>query len=584
MKIQYTGEQTAIHQSKVKVLVVRAYAGTGKTSSFIGYANAYPKVRMLYLAFSAAVRDEAKGKFPSNVRCSTGHGLAYSKYGTAYAHKLNNPKPYHLLKPLDLDPKSADTVIKTVNNFLQSGDMEILGRHAAFAAEGNQEKTNNIVRYARKAWELMQDVTNTDVPMPHDGYLKLFQLKGGIIREEVILLDEAQDTNGVLLAIVMASPGRKIFVGDTFQQIFSFRGAVNAMDMIDFEEELFLTASFRFGAGIARLANSIIGQYNALPKQLQGLGKHTTKYDVNIYAPHTRIARTNATLFDEAVFALRSNRPFGFVGGAKGAKLDNVLDAYYLYASQHSAIKDQMLASFMSFNDMRVYADATDDKELKSLIKVVEEYTSEIPSLVKKIQERALDDLSAADIILTTAHKSKGLEWDSVYLCDDFTDMLERIEDGKSIKPEKEEVNLLYVAVTRAHQCISLPEPLTKFLEEIRFYDAIPTKRGSIPGVRSQSAEEEIDAEIVRRVNESKPTILNSLMSFVMQPAETPVVHNHSEEKRKEMNAMAKSLIDSSESVRSIVLSSSMSAERIKAVLDYINQSEHLLKKAVTPN
>lgn len=579
MDIQYTGEQTAIHVSVANVLRVVAYAGTGKTSSFIGYAKAHPETRMLYLAFSAAVRDEAKTKFPPNVRCSTGHGLAYSKYGIMYAHKLNNPKPYHLLQPLDLDPKSADTVIRTVNNFLQSGDKEILGRHAAFAAEGNQEKTNNIVRFARKAWELMQDVKNTEVPMPHDGYLKLFQLAGGIIHEKVILLDEAQDTNGVLLAIVMASPGRKIFVGDNFQQIFSFRGAVNAMDMIEAEETLFLTASFRFGAGIAKLANSIIGQYNVLPKQLQGLGKHETRFDVDVYGPHTRIARTNATLFDEAVSALKSKRPFGFVGGAKGgAKVDSVLDAYHLYAGKRSLIKDQMLGSFNSFTDMRVYAEATDDKELKSLIKVVEEYTSEIPSLVTNIQERALNDLNDADIILTTAHKSKGLEWDNVYLCEDFTDMLESIEDGKSIKPEKEEVNLLYVAVTRAQRCISLPESLTKFLEEIRFYDAISSKRGRIP--RERSLEEmEMDAEIVRKVNEAKPSFISNIVNSVILSAPGALP----EDSRKEMNAMAKNLIDASEPVRSIVLSSTLHADHIKTLLDYINHTEHLLKKAITP-
>ena len=54
-----------------------------------------------------------------------------------------------------------------------------------------------------------------------------------------------------------------------------------------------------------------------------------------------------------------------------------------------------------------------------------------------------------ARITLTTAHKSKGLQWDNVLLMGDFLDL---IEDNQIIDPsglDLDEFNLIYVAMTR---------------------------------------------------------------------------------------------------------------------------------------
>ncbi len=66
-------------------------------------------------------------------------------------------------------------------------------------------------------------------------------------------------------------------------------------------------------------------------------------------------------------------------------------------------------------------------------------YSEEIPALIKQIKERIVFDLTAAgdcvrcvfciiitlilfaDMIFSTAHKSKGLEFDSVRVTDDYT-------------------------------------------------------------------------------------------------------------------------------------------------------------------
>jgi hypothetical protein len=83
-----------------------------------------------------------------------------------------------------------------------------------------------------------------------------------------------------------------------------------------------------------------------------------------------------------------------------------------------------------------------------------------------------------ADIILTTCHKAKGLEWANVQLCDDFIalNQYEKKKAGKgSIKGSPDgpwqfamgfgdRVNLLYVACTRPKKLLSLPLSMQNML------------------------------------------------------------------------------------------------------------------------
>lgn len=56
-----------------------------------------------------------------------------------------------------------------------------------------------------------------------------------------------------------------------------------------------------------------------------------------------------------------------------------------------------------------------------------------------------------AELILSTGHKSKGLEWDNVEIIDDFISLKETLENAEgNIEIPKEELNLFYVALTRS--------------------------------------------------------------------------------------------------------------------------------------
>lgn len=464
----FTEEQQAVIQHEGNDFLVSACSGSGKTSVLVEYARLRPTVQMVYLAYNRAIKEEAEQRFSKNVRCVTTHGLAYSRFGKYFQKKLNNPKPYQFAKALDISLTEAGSLVDAVTTFLCSADKEILPKHFLVAKNAKDEK--RAIELANKAWKIMQDPADMDIPMPHDGYLKLFHLSGATIATDCILFDEFQDANEVTQAIVANQNCKKIYVGDSRQSIYAFRGAKNTMEKMRIDQRLSLTNSFRFGDGIAAFANAVLGEYQPHPEKIHGLGKHPTTFDVDRTRPHTVLCRTNGMLFIEAVSALKKGYPFGFVGGVQHYKFDSILDAYWLKKERKANIKDKHIQSFNDFDEMMAYAESLDDCELRFLGRVVREYGDAIPDLVKRIQMEATPLLSGNEpvIVMTTGHRSKGLEWKDVVLTEDFTDMKKKFDPAEDaeVEPDIQEINLLYVASTRAQRSLLLPANIRSWLEE----------------------------------------------------------------------------------------------------------------------
>ncbi len=107
-----------------------------------------------------------------------------------------------------------------------------------------------------------------------------------------------------------------------------------------------------------------------------------------------------------------------------------------------------------------------EDKELRSLASIVSRYGHGLPRLVEEIVEFSSRPDPAA-VVLTTGHRAKGLEFDSVRLLPDFTDMgLVANPDGSLVPPDAQEINLLYVALTRSCRALDLPPALQAWVQQ----------------------------------------------------------------------------------------------------------------------
>jgi superfamily I DNA/RNA helicase len=139
------------------------------------------------------------------------------------------------------------------------------------------------------------------------------------------------------------------------------------------------------------------------------------------------------------------------------------------------------LARFRSWEELLEEAAEARDPELRFLVQIILHYGRALPGLVADLRRRAVPHPAAAERVLATAHKAKGLEWGRVRLAGDFPN-LEELDaaDGDGLPyltPEErdQELNLLYVAATRARQQLEVNEAVRSCLAP-----QAPARRGCV--------------------------------------------------------------------------------------------------------
>lgn len=485
---QLTDEQQKIANYKGNCLVVSAFAGTGKTFTLVEYAKANPNDRILYMAFNKAICDEAKAKFPSNVEVRTSHSIAYSRFGGKLRHKLKpNLRLTDITNALGVRDWALATQIRDrLNEFMSSEDkdfeIDYNKSELMHTAEGQlliQEEEAKLEQ-VRGFWKRMID-PNDSFPCVHDTYLKLYQLSEPELDKyyDTVLFDEAQDANPVTSHIVLSQRCKKILVGDTHQQIYRFRGADNALHhpLLEEADRLYLTNSFRFGPKVADLANMIL-EVKGETLEVKGLGGDDEvihEVDNRLNSDLTVLHRTRSGTIATAVSYMQSGKSVYWIGGIDAYGLNDLIDLFHLREGRHEDIAQRQLLK--DFPEYRFYLEAAEesgDPEMNSNIKILNDLDN-VPLVARELRQNAVSNIRAADVIVSTAHRSKGLEWDTVVLYDDFPDLIDEGELAFDEKEIEDELNLLYVASTRAQQLLYVPKTI---MANIRAVDLVKSRRG----------------------------------------------------------------------------------------------------------
>lgn len=462
-------------------LVLFALAGAGKTSTLKAIAKYYPK-KTLYIVFNTSIAKEAQGEFPRHVDCRTAHSLAFDEMIKASVKMREKFKAANNGNKLSSDQVKATlnitngsilniksfqlevAITRTLEAFLRSADDKVLIDHVSPKVIGwandvdkRHEIMNEVRKYTQKLWDAMKD-PNNPMGITHDGYLKAYQLSNPKINADLIMVDEAQDSNPVLLAIIKQQKCQKIFVGDPNQAIYGWRGAVDAMDLLK-GVKLALSKSFRFGKNIADIANVCLN-WKDKGMTIEGLGnpKKPEGKAVDVW-----LCRTNMSIFSKAIIGIDNNKKVYIEGGVEAvAKM--IEGAYHLKNGNVFNCRAPELIEFASWTQLVTYADEAEDVDLKRLIKFIEIYKERTPMAIHSLRQSVNIAAGDADIILSTAHKAKGLEWDKVSLADDFKLPNDKDEKGNPIPFYDADMNLLYVAVTRAKREIVLTAKQKEFL------------------------------------------------------------------------------------------------------------------------
>jgi len=488
-----------------------ARAGCGKTSTLMLAAdvlapNAALNPRGAFVgAYNKPIADEIKAKLQAK-------GIAWNRVTSGTMHSAGYAAWRKVAADAAIDPKKIDKLfderfpahdenddeINVVERALRSFVLKAvsLAKQRAFGVLCQIEdlaKWFELVDHFALEEELEE---GQDVGYAVDLAVRLYKVSLNCCRETIdyddmilaplyfkarfwgqswVLLDEAQDTNPArrALALKMLAPGgRLIAVGDDRQAIYGFTGAdADSMDLVKTalnSIELPLNRTYRCAKSIVRLANTWVPDLQAAADAPEGVVRSVrlknrgeevgpTFFDEKLTDADAVLCRKSAPLVELAYALLRVRVPcrvegrdigLGFlalVRRFKVVKLDTLLtklDAYLVRETQKWLAKEKEQKA----------ADVADQVETIKVIVggLLEKGKTDVKDLTDAVEQMFTDkkDDPRKVLTLSTVHKSKGREWERVFILGRNAYMPSKW--ARKEWQHKQEENLMYVAVTRA--------------------------------------------------------------------------------------------------------------------------------------
>lgn len=474
--IYATSEQAAIIEfacAKRDNLLINALAGAAKTSTLEFLAKYMPHEPMLCIAFNKRIADEMGKRLPSHVKCATINSVGHNVWRSAIAHKivLDKDKIYAIVKGI---AEGSGFSYREKGDFYEafSDIRRIIGRarRAGYIPKGTFEHVKRIIN-PEDFWEEIEtededigwvrpyvdQALTTSIQQAYKGLIDFDDqiymptLFGGTFPSfPVVMVDEAQDLSALNHAMLRKlARARLIAVGDPWQSIYGFRGAVaSGMERLkaDFQmTEMTLSVSFRCPIKIVENARFRAPHMQWAPGAAEGSITTLEAWDAKCIADGAAIiCRNNAPLFSLAFKLLRNGRGVKLVGFDIGPALVKTLKKLGpLTLSQQETL------------------DAIDFWESEKILKAKEKGIGLIRDKAECLRVFAsfgntLGDAAAyaehifaasGTIQLLSGHKAKGLEWEVVYHLDPH-----RIPSPycSSHEDHEQEHNIKYVIETRA--------------------------------------------------------------------------------------------------------------------------------------
>ncbi|MBX2925579.1 MAG: ATP-dependent helicase [Chitinophagaceae bacterium] len=484
--MELTAEQQAVLASNCN-LVINAVAGSGKTTTLIEYAKSRPaNSKILYLAFNKTVKTEALQKFAlagiAHVKVETAHSLAFDHVVKFSNYRVvQGYKSYEWCDMLNISTgdRHTDFIIAShvgrfISYFCNSRVSKVQELNYAETVTDPSAQTfvNNfytaIERYTREALAKMD---KSEIDVTHDFYLKKFQLDNPALPYDYILFDEGQDASAAMLDVFLKQKGVKIIVGDMHQQIYGWRYAINSLQQVDFPV-YHLTNSFRFDEEVALVANRVLHWKKHLRQppavKITGAGM-----PADAIKTKATLGRSNVSLLVNAIAQWQHGliKTLHFEGNInsytfadEGASLYDVLN---LNNGNTGKIKDKLIAGMKTMKELEDYIEKTEDNSIRMIVDVVKEFGNRLPALIQELKTNHTTAKEDADMIFSTVHRCKGMEYDEVTLLNDFIneEKLKKYisqQGGDNITEQAksrlaEEINILYVALTRAKSRLKIP-------------------------------------------------------------------------------------------------------------------------------
>ena len=465
--------------STYKNISLKAFAGTGKSFILKEIVKSYSDIKFLGLAFNNAIAKSNARSFPkNNAKWFTLHGFAkeYLKKDSSLLFDLSlqtgSFRAIELFDILDIKDSGNFALANAINQVmrvfcqsnLQKIEPDLIYKKGIIQKNLNILKMNHAVlehacKYANKLFDLHKD---GKIPPTFDFYLKFFEIEGyasNIKEFDMLELDEAQDSNEVTLSIASQLPTKNIFVGDEHQSIYGFRGTTNALNRAD--KTFYLSTTFRYNQYIADYANRILGGYKNEKVKIKSAVNDMSASDGTM----AFLSRNNSSMITLIDSLIKRGIHFATVKKPEELFANALALLEFRLDKSIRSPSFNYLKKFSDIDEVEDYIEESNDVELMTAFRMQRQYGKRLYFLLKVAKEN-YKNRKNAKIFLSTAHSSKGLEWDSVELLSDFPDLKLKLKEAKISSPTElmkmvdnnnivadnivQEINLYYVACTRA--------------------------------------------------------------------------------------------------------------------------------------
>lgn len=494
-------------------LIVKARAGTGKTTTLVHgvrrvlglESDLIPspqqqavweamelsagKVKTIgFCAFNKSIATELQTRLPQGCEAATLHSLGFKVVKNAFGRvvSVNQYRVSNIISEIvrmdvyDLR-RDKPVFLRLVERLVGLCKMNLadptpdaltdLIAHHDIDTDGIRDM-NEVFSTVPAVLERCKDVRK-DYSIDYDDMIWLPVVLGlPVVAYDMLLVDEAQDLNRCQQALAKSYGKRLILCGDDKQAIYGFAGAdCDSLPRMGRElgetdrgcQVLPLTVTRRCGKAIVRKAQEIVPDFEAFESNPEGIVSQGCYPSKSLTPEKSFMSRTadgdmvlcrcNAPLVSTCFKFLRMGRKAqiqgrdigqGLISTIKKAKANSITDLQskldkWLYAekSKENAKRNPSEEKLIALEDRY------------DCLCMFMENAATVDEVIRKIESIFTDNKTNPGVKLSSIHKAKGLEADRVFLL-----QLKKARVphpmAKTAWAQEQEMNLLYVAITRA--------------------------------------------------------------------------------------------------------------------------------------
>lgn len=457
--------------------VIDAVAGSGKTTTILqGITRIEETQSILYLAFNKPIVQEMSPKLAmfENAVVKTVHSIGCAALRQAYRSKVepdkykafvNRSMKKGAIKPsADLDTDQMRSYKRNIHKLVdlirvdlcRSYDRAraIADRHGIQILDNELAVVSRVIQWGRQN---VSEIDFTDMV-----YLPVMK-DIPMLQYDWVFIDECQDLNAAQRALFLKCvkpSGRFVAVGDPHQAIYGFAGAdvasFNKLKSIENTTTLPLSVCYRCGTKIIERAKRLVPHIEAFEGSKEGEILMDVKLS-EVRDGDLVVCRVLMPLVQLCMKYLAEGTKAYIKGGQVGKDLVTLVKQTKKSATSEvfkvldkglakiaADTSDRLDCSILEAQDSNVYQTRKDQIEA---LRALAEGTEEASEIIQTI-DRIFTDTDQVGIMLSSIHKSKGLESDRLFIL-----MPDKLYNPWAMKiPESaiQEANLEYVAITRA--------------------------------------------------------------------------------------------------------------------------------------